>query len=160
MDGPPLHDSPECAGAPRRAQHVAQAVVRVVHLMTRTRLAENADPTVAQPKRFPARLLEIDVTQEDIGAPSRRIDLHPELDLRLGPRSLIDERHLPPAALIGVSAQTTARNHLRFNDAIHRPAVCALDPDGNDLTHLDHLPFSACSLIARSQLRRMMSLPG
>src|SRR5438132_7939752 len=122
----PLHDFPERAGAPRRAQRIAQTLARVIHLMAGPRLAEDANLTVADPKRFPARILEIDAAQQDVGATSRRIHIHAELELRLRPRSFVDQRDLPPPALIGISAQTVSGNHFRFTDAIHRTAVRAL----------------------------------
>src|SRR4030095_8242484 len=123
-----IEDLAEGAAAPGDAHRVLQARDRLFHLDARPRLAVDANANVPDLQDLSARGAEVDVGDQEIGAPQPWIGGIAERRGHLAPVLVRDDGDLALAALIGVADDALAGDDLRALSGIHRPAMHALDP--------------------------------
>src|SRR4051812_19726685 len=88
---PAFDDLPKHSGAPVRTERLAKPRLRLLHLLARPCLAEDAYDTVAEPEEFAARFSERDAAKHHIRAAFRRIDIDARFRGGVAPCSFIDD---------------------------------------------------------------------
>src|SRR4051794_32382004 len=120
---PTLNNLPENSRTPVGAERLAEAALRLFHLLARPRLAEDPHEAGAEAEELATRVRERDAAQHHVRAAFRWIDVNARFRGGFAPCRFIDDRDLAPASLIGIADQTAAGNRLRAFDRIHDAAM-------------------------------------
>jgi hypothetical protein len=126
-------DLGESAASPVRAQGCLKTGERLFHSLARCHLAADGKADVTDGEHLTPRSREVDSTQQNVRAPTRRIEDGPA---RLGdgefPRRDVEQGDLTSPAAIDVAGEPDARDERRTLNGVHRTAVRALEPEGLD----------------------------
>lgn len=128
-DDPALLDMGVCAASPIGPHGVLEPGQRLVHLLTRLRLAADLEQSLTDAKVTATSSREGDSFHQEVGSTGLWVELAPRLGRHSSPNLPLDDCDLAPPPLVGVPFDPPVRDQGGRARRIHRAAMRPFDPD-------------------------------